>query len=526
MKKYIIMGCLAMTLQNTIAQQIPVLNQYVFNPYVYNPARAGDTRYGNIWLSHKRQWANMPNAPITSILSFDMPLAKTNAGIGAVVYSDKTHLINNVGGLLSYAYHIPFNQDKTHRLSIGVSAGVINQQFDFLQAKVETWADNSILLRSSNNTTFDATAGLNYNYKKLNIGVSVPQVLNQSIRYRRDGRDSVNYAFARHFLANASYRFGNEKIGVQPILTMMAVKNLPIQFGGMLIADYKDLLKIGGGYRSGNDFGTGASWNATVGLKLNKRVTIGYNYESSLDKLDKTSLGASHEFVAGYRFGVGNEELEEKLKKIQDQLDQVKNDQESLRQQVVQNTADIDDLKSKTGEHDDRLNNLEQKVNNVEGQVKDNSSKISDNNNKINDANEKIKELMAKINNMNSNNKVTASSIAFKKLGAVGFSVNSFALSAETKANLDALKSVILSKGGNYAIYLAGNASEEGGNIANMILSTQRASAVKKYLEAGGVTQPIFILSYGEESPVTPHQNNEVERQPNRRVDIYITTNE
>jgi outer membrane protein OmpA-like peptidoglycan-associated protein len=76
---------------------------------------------------------------------------------------------------------------------------------------------------------------------------------------------------------------------------------------------------------------------------------------------------------------------------------------------------------------------------------------------------------------------------------------------------------------GNYFIYLAGNASSEGGTSYNQALSAKRCDAVKRYLEGVGISQRVLLLPYGENSSVTDKQKVEDDRAKNRRVDIYLS---
>ncbi len=150
MKKILFLFIIAISVSQVNAQQIPVLNQYIFNPYVYNPANAGTSGYNNIYLTHRNQWVDMPDAPVSNILTYDMSIKDSNVGIGGMLYTDETHIINNYGGLATYAYHVPFNEDKSHRLSIGVSGGILTQRFNFTQAVVENQADPTILENTDN----------------------------------------------------------------------------------------------------------------------------------------------------------------------------------------------------------------------------------------------------------------------------------------------------------------------------------------------------------------------------------------
>ena len=132
------------------AQQLPMMNHYIYNPYLYNPARTGQSDKGLIALHFKKQWTAMPNSPFTGAFSVESPVKTEklgNMGLGGMLYVDQTHIVSNVGGLASYAYHIPFVKNKSykHGLSAGISVGFIHQRINYPDAIVENPNDNQLL---------------------------------------------------------------------------------------------------------------------------------------------------------------------------------------------------------------------------------------------------------------------------------------------------------------------------------------------------------------------------------------------
>ena len=261
--------------------------------------------------------------------------------------------------------------------------------------------------------------------------------------------------------------------------------------------------------------------NGTVGFALAKRISLAYTVEGLLDSKDAGSFGLSHEVLIGYRFG-DSRKTEEELKRIKERLD-------GHDQQIMASGKRIDSL-GKT--HDDRLANLESKTAAHDQQLNNNKTAIDKTNSDLNaqggrltNAEKDIKDLREKgSNNSNSTNiQKSGSDIAYRKMGAVFFKVNSSELTAESKSQLDALKAALASKKGNFMIYIAGNASTEGSANDNLLLSLRRSAAVKGYLEKAGITQPVLILANGEEVPETAKQTTDPERKQHRRVDIIIS---
>lgn len=154
----------------------------------------------------------------------------------------------------------------------------------------------------------------------------------------------------------------------------------------------------------------------------------------------------------------------------------------------------------------------------MKDQVNSNTERLDGHDQDIADINENITNIFNTVEEM-----MSKSNVMYKKIGSVYFDNDSYKLTDEAKARLDAMKDALKTPEGEFFIYLAGNASAPASNDYNMLLSTKRSAAVKEYLESIGVGGHIFLLSYGEEAPVVDPQRTEEQRAQNRRVDIFIS---
>ncbi|MGK0387725.1 MAG: type IX secretion system PorP/SprF family membrane protein [Maribacter sp.] len=506
------------------AQQIPVLDQYMFNPYLYNPARAGDSGFGNLNMTNRLQWVEMPDAPLTNIVSFDMPLKNENVGIGAMLFSDETHLINNYGAMFTYAYHIAFSETKDHRLSIGLSGGVLNQRFDYLKGNVEEEIDNALLNETENTINFDFSAGINYHFKGLNVGFSVPQILNNKLEYREPANlENVAFSLERHYLVSASYKaYIAGKFSVEPLLLARMVKGLPVQLDGNVLLGYNDMVWLGVGYRSVNSISNASAMHASVAVRVKERFNVAYTYETHLSSQARGDLGNSHEFTVGYRFGgqtKGEKSLLDRIARLETKTDSVGGELTILKTDVEENDAAInarvDDLEG--------IINAE-KLTELQNQVTKNTAEIDI----LKNTDQTMDVELNKLKNELSATKIKLADIEenggsayFDKMGSIYFAKGSSDLDITEKSKLDAINARI-GKGGKFTMFLSGNASSEGSQEYNMALSVRRANAVKIYLQSIGMKNGnVFILPYGEEVPVDGKPN--VTNNNDRRVDLYIT---
>lgn len=503
------------------AQQLPVLNHYLYNPYLYNPARTGDNGIGSLNFNFKRQWTSMPYAPITGALSVEAAVPNTDMGVGAMFYSDRTHIINRVGGMGTYAYHIPFSKDYDHHLSAGMSLGFINQSFDFAAATVENENDDAILGDEARGTAFDFSFGLNYRWKDLNVGMSMMQGLNNQIRFLDALGEQANYVNTRHFMVNASYgfEFGETKdFYVEPNVMTRIIPGLPLQLEVNALMAWRKTFWLGLGYRSSNNETSTSAITTSLGVQLKERIFFAYTFEMGADATLNNALGTQHEVMIAYRFKKKDDGeivnmrheieklkekdlfLEEKIVETNKRVDTLVQNSEAMAGQIAdleKTTADLKEngamskeLKDKLAEHDALLQAQQEAITKNREDI------------------DELRELVKK------------QPLKYKNLGTINFANASANLNAGEKSKLDALKDALKGKP-DATIYLYGNASTDGDPNDNLMLSSKRCIAVRKYMvELGMSGDQIILLPMGQEN--TQEGTDQV--NPNdRRVDIMLS---
>ncbi len=116
-----------------------------------------------------------------------------------------------------------------------------------------------------------------------------------------------------------------------------------------------------------------------------------------------------------------------------------------------------------------------------------------------------------------SNNGSTTAGVVAPKASTFYFDFDSSALRADSRSLLDAHAAAL--KAQPRAVRLEGHADERGTREYNIALGERRAQAVRAYLLSRGVTSPIEVVSYGEESPAVD-ASTAYAWQQNRRVEI------
>lgn len=501
-------------IQLSDAQQLPVFSNYFLNPFYYNPARAGtDPDGGRINLGFQKQWDKIPEGPISTYGSWDGRIKGGNMALGATIYHDRTTASwQNTGGSLAYAYHIPLTKNKAHVLAIGLQAGV-----NSLHVHDFTPNDpNDPSVSNARNVNFDLSVGINYHWKGLNVGFSVPQVLGNKVKFK-----STDPAFAnstriqRQYMFMTSYeaKLGKKKDwSLTPFVMVNFInKALPVYLDITLMAAYKHIAWLAFGYDNGGGLKpngdtkgffmpNAAGIHATAGVSVKELVDISYTFKSTVGKkgnLIPSNLGFTHEILLSFRLKRKTDQSEfEKNKKRTD------DDIAKVNQKADDAVKKADDVDKKVDSLGTSLNGRMDSVEKIANDAKSTSDKNTTD----------IEKVSARLDN-----------IVYKKFGSVYFEVDKFELTDEAKASIDAFKSKLADMKGNYFIYLAGNASTEGSSSYNQALSAKRCDAVKRYLEGVGISQRVLLLPYGENSSVTDKQKMEDDRAKNRRVDIYLS---
>lgn len=501
-------------IQLSDAQQLPVYNNYFLNPFFYNPARAGtEVDGGRLNLAFQKQHDRNPDGPVTVYGSWDGRIKSSNMALGVTIFHDRTTpQWQNTGGSIAYAYHLPFKKDKTHFLSFGLQAGVTS-----LGLNNFTPHEEEIGLISGRSVNFDLSVGINYHWKGLNVGFSVPQVLGNKVKLKHtESNFDSQMKVARQYMFFASYEaaLGKKKDWtLAPYAQVSFIKkSLPVYLDLTLMAKYKKLVWLAIGYDNGGgmkpDGSSTKGWiypnaagiHGTAGVGIKEICDISYTFKAPISKkgeLTFQNLGSTHEVLLTFHLKrkTDQSEFEKNKKRTDDDIAAVNEKADDATKKASAATKKMDTLGQALTE---RIDKVEKTANDAQTTADKNASEIVN--------------VSQRIDN-----------IVYKKFGSVYFEVDKSILTDEAKASLDAFKSKLGEMKGNYFIYLAGNASTEGATSYNQALSAKRCDAVKKYLEGIDISQKILLLPYGENSSVTETQKTEEDRAKNRRVDIYLS---
>ncbi len=278
------------------AQELPVFRHHFMNPYLYNPAYAGSEGKGALFLTHRRQWVGINEAPVTSNLSYHTPLSK-GLSFGLNISNDERGIFNSSTGLVTFGYMLPLG--KTHFIRFALSGGIgINSTDLSFISSLPVPADPAATTLLDNNTYLDGNFGISYHVGNFNIGLALPRIFRTQI-VDIESFDVGDVSPTDDMIFNVNYRqyLANDNFVFEPRLYYRYSQNEDEnQFEAIGILHIKNAMWIGGSYRQ--DLGLAG----LLGFKFANSMALGYSIgigPSDFGGFDN----ASHEIQLGIAFG-------------------------------------------------------------------------------------------------------------------------------------------------------------------------------------------------------------------------------
>ena len=276
--------------KNSVAQQLPINTNYLLNNYAYNPAVVGSKPHAIVNLNYRNQWVGFQDAPKTYMASLYSTVGKQKKmAVGALVNSDNTGLLSRTSGYLTFGYHVHLN--KTYKLGLGVSIGMVQYRIKLYDAKVADAGDDLLTGNLLSNNVFDSNGGLYLYSDKLFFGLSTYQYIGNRITWK-DSQSNLS----QHVYGTVGYTFDlSKKVSLQPSALVKFSKPTPIQPELSARMIYKKIAWVGLSYRNHE------SISALLGCTIKDKLTIGYAYDMLTSKI-RTYTTGSHEIVLSYQF--------------------------------------------------------------------------------------------------------------------------------------------------------------------------------------------------------------------------------
>jgi type IX secretion system PorP/SprF family membrane protein len=309
MKRLIVILIIGVVSLNLLAQQDPKFSQNMFMAPYYNPGAVGSTNKICLGAAFRNQWTGLPDAPITTTFTANMPvnLLGRSHGIGVTLMNDNLAFNNDFLFSASYAFRIDLGMGS---LGIGANVGLVNQSL------TPTWNGADIITPDSDDAIpksggsvfgFDMGLGVYYNTDNLYVGVSTSHLNQTSFDYPEDVAEAK---LIRHYYLMAGYniQLANPMFEIMP--------SLMVQTDGRSNLVYLNTnLRYNKRFWGGVSYSVRGALTALFGIELMNGIKIGYSYDFELSPLLKYNSG-SHEVTVRYCFDLSVDRSPQKYKSI------------------------------------------------------------------------------------------------------------------------------------------------------------------------------------------------------------------
>ena len=293
MKRFLYISVLFIAFSlSSYGQQVPQYSQYMLNDYILNPATTGQHDYWEVKSNNRLNWVGITDAPRTFILSAHGPFKKQNMGMGGSVFADITGPTSRVGFYLSYAYHLKLS--KSLKLGMGLSFGLLQYRIDGTKVTLRENGDPIFPNQMMTVYTADATFGLNLKHKNFNVGISLPQLIGNDLKFLENQEDTDS-KLARHYMLMGGYTFHVGDFGIMPNVLLKYVFPAPPQFDAGVKFDWRDQIWLGASYRHED------AVSFMGGFAYQDYLVYAYSYDLATSNLRNYSTG-THEVMVGVRF--------------------------------------------------------------------------------------------------------------------------------------------------------------------------------------------------------------------------------
>ena len=344
-----------------VSYNVPFQNLLKFNRFLINPTFSTvreDKSYINFF--HRSQSAYFQDNFQNYFLSYSGRI-NDRTGLGISVYNQQEGLVSNIGLLTNYAYGVRLSQKSN--LTFGFNIPYYRSSFD--ENRAVTNEDDPMLSSLSENSIIAFQPGLNVSYGNFDIGVFAENLFDFNMKTGETLTTFKEKSFSGHLQYTSNFKYANgvfEEGRIMPIARIRKIGQEDLVFGGGVILDLPRIGWLQAGYDSYYGGSAGAGFN------INKRLSLGYNFEKGFSQ-DIENFGVTHEISVAYNF-IPN--LTEDMVQ-QDSEEQKDTDWLDVKRRIKKNKnplyLEIDKLRKLNRANYAVINELIYKVDSLENQI-------------------------------------------------------------------------------------------------------------------------------------------------------------
>ena len=273
------------------AQFDPMFSQYMNNEMFINPAYAGTRKVMAATLLYRDQWGGITGAPKTQTFSIHSPAGKKN-GLGLSAMNESIGITNLMRLNGNYSYRI--RTGDFSQLSFGLMGSIIQYHENIDELILTDPIDRHFVKNTPNLFAPNAGFGMFYYTNKFYIGLSIPRLIKNSIKYSKVENSVMPNNW--HYYLTTAYIFDvSENFKLKTSVMMKHVNGAPVQGELALHGLLNNFLWLGTSYR------TGDAISLITGFQLSPQLRVFYSYDYALTDLQQYSSG-SHEITISYDF--------------------------------------------------------------------------------------------------------------------------------------------------------------------------------------------------------------------------------
>lgn len=215
---YIVKICLAVVLcsaavQKVVAQHDPAFTHFWMVETQYNPAAVGNSDLLRAVGAYDAQLTGYENAPNTMLAAVDMPLffVGPQHGVGLYFMNDEIGFFSMKNLAVQYAHH---RKMFGGTLSVGVQADLLNETFDGSRLDLEESGDQAFSNGNISGSKIDASAGLSFHWRDLNVSASVRHITAPKILLGET--NEINIKRSYYFTAGYNIKLKNPLFSIHP----------------------------------------------------------------------------------------------------------------------------------------------------------------------------------------------------------------------------------------------------------------------------------------------------------------------
>jgi len=305
------------------AQFDGLFSNYMYNLCVINPAYTGEQTLMQVSLLQRTQWAGFKGAPITSMLSVDMPfkIGKAQQGAGIQFLSDVFGFFNNQQVNLLYSYKFKI---KEGHLSVGTNMGFLNIICDTgggagsgntesqnnkngihdveSEYHTKSMEDPAVPIGRQSGVGFDLGFGVQYLAKKWRVGLSATHLTSPKINLGPNHQFRIKPFYQLH--GGVDIALKNPDFSLTADL-LVATDMVVGAINPSLIMNIKSKHWAGVGFRMADNF----LFNEVAlmgGMTIFEGFRLGYTFALPTSSIIAKSFG-THEIFVSYEFALVRE---------------------------------------------------------------------------------------------------------------------------------------------------------------------------------------------------------------------------